>query len=37
MDKEDFKIIGISLLLALPLCILNGVIAGLLYWLLTTA
>lgn len=37
MDKEDFKTIGISLLLVLPLCILNGIIAGLLYWLLTTA
>ena len=37
MDMEDVKIFFISLLAVLPLCILNGIFAGVLYWILTTA
>lgn len=37
MDKEDWKIVGIALLIAVPLCLLNGIVAGVVYWLITSA
>ena len=37
MDKEDWKIVGIALLIAVPLCLLNGIIAGVVYRLITSA
>lgn len=36
MDREDWRILGIGLLLAVLLGVVNGIVAGAIYWIITT-
>ena len=36
MDREDWRILGIGLLLAVLFGIVNGIVAGAIYWVVTT-
>lgn len=37
MDKEDWKIVGAGLLIAFLLSLLNGLVVGTVFWLITSA
>lgn len=36
MDEDDWEILGIGLLLAVLFGIVNGIVAGAIYWVITT-
>lgn len=36
MDEDDWRILGIGLLLSVLLGVVNGIVAGAIYWIITT-